>query len=95
MIIRALKSDKKKPKKGAEPDPICGCEHHLAFHTAEGVCKAQKQQYIGMNQQGYSQYSIVDCTCQQYVGPIPVISPQLMRELSNPSPAPEPYSQDK
>jgi hypothetical protein len=95
MIIRAFKSDKKKPKKGAEPEPLCGCEHHLAFHTSEGVCKAQKQRWTGTNDRGYSQYDIVSCTCQQYVGPVPDITPQIMRELTRPTPAVEPYSQDK
>lgn len=84
-----------KRRKGTEPDPICGCEHHLAFHTNEGVCKAQRQRWLGTDSRGNSQYDIVDCTCQQYVGHVPVISPQIMRELSNPTVNVEPYSQDK
>lgn len=71
--------------RGAEPKPICGCEHHLAFHTPEGICKGQTQRWLGTNNRGISQYEITNCTCQQYVGHVPAISPQIMRELSTPS----------
>lgn len=73
---------KKKLAKGEEPDPICGCGHHLAFHTAEGQCREQIPLLAGA-EGGQPKYDVYDCTCQQYVGPVPAISPQIMRELSN------------
>lgn len=95
VLVWSLKSGRKRRRKGEEPEPICGCEHNLAFHTSEGICKAQRQRWLGTDSRGNSQYDIVDCTCQQYVGPIPMISPQIMRELSMPQASVEPYSQDK
>lgn len=91
MIIRELRTGRaKKRPKGAEPEPICGCEHHLAFHTPEGVCKEQVPIPDGENK-----FKVYDCTCQQYVGPIPSISPQILRELAMPPSSVEPYSQEK
>lgn len=95
VLVIVLRPRGNRKRKGAEPDPICGCEHHLAFHTHDGVCKGQTQRYMGQNDHGYSQYEIIDCTCQQYVGPVPAISPQLMRELNASMPNIEPYTQDK
>lgn len=82
---------KKRLKKG---EPICGCGHHFAFHTAEGVCKEQipvPNGAIG----GAMRYTVHLCTCQQYVGPYPEVSPKVMRELMDPPSSVEPYSQDK
>ena len=90
-----VSSLRRRKAKGAEPEPVCGCEHHLAYHTYEGACKGQIKTHVGTDHRGYPVYEVFDCTCQQYVGPVPAISPQIMRELSNPSPAIEPYSQDK
>lgn len=83
------------PPKGAEAEPICGCGHHLAFHTLEGVCKEQVKTLMRTNPHGFPEYEVFDCTCQEYVGPVPAVSPQIVRELSKPFPATEPYSQDK
>lgn len=85
---------KKRLKKGEAPEPICGCEHHLAFHTDDGVCKEQVPVPNGA-EGGVAKYTVYDCTCQQYVGPYPEVSPKIMRELMTPPPAPEPYSQEK
>lgn len=90
-----MRPERRKKVKGAEPDPVCGCEHHLAFHTPDGVCKGQTQIRTGTDSRGYGKHEIVDCTCQQYVGPVPALNPQIMRELTNPSLSVEPYSQDK
>jgi hypothetical protein len=45
-----------------EPEAICGCGHHIAFHeAAEHLCHGRN---------GAMQDRA--CTCQQYVGPTPL-----------------------
>lgn len=85
---------KKRLTKGEPPEPICGCGHHFAFHTADGVCKEQVPLPDGA-EGGVAKYTVYDCTCQQYVGPYPEVSPQIMRELMAPPSSVEPYSQEK
>lgn len=93
-IMRPRDPKKKKLTKGDEPDPICGCGHHLAFHTAEGQCREQIP-ILAAAEGGQPKYDVYDCTCQQYVGAVPAISPQIMRELSLPQSSVEPYTQEK
>ncbi len=51
-----------RPAPSAERPPICGCEHHAAFHeAAENRCHAK----VGPARDR-------DCTCQRYVGPQPL-----------------------
>lgn len=82
--LRALGA--RKPKKGEEPEPVCGCEHHLAFHTNDGVCKGKVQVQTGFNEYGQPTLDYHDCACQQYRGPVPSINPRVMLELTNPGP---------
>ncbi len=53
---------RKRPPPSDERAPICGCEHHVAFHEAgERRCHAKTGPARDR-----------DCTCQRYVGPQPL-----------------------
>jgi hypothetical protein len=49
------------PPVTADRAPICGCNHHIAFHADGAGCHAK-----------LTPYSSEECTCQQYVGPQPL-----------------------
>lgn len=58
----------------AEPKPVCACKHALAFHDPRtNVCHGQ----INGDPLRYDSFhhatawKRVQCTCRQYVGPIP------------------------
>lgn len=56
------------------PQPVCGCDHHLAHHHPESkVCKAAVQQRY-QTSGGSWRVRWVDCACQQYTGPEPITS---------------------
>jgi hypothetical protein len=51
-----------RPPVTTDREPICGCEHHVAFHEAgENRCHAKTGPARDR-----------DCTCQKYVGPQPL-----------------------
>lgn len=55
------------------PQPICGCEHGLNMHGADGKCHEIEMVPVSWDSYGretrWNEYS---CTCQKYVGPKPV-----------------------
>lgn len=56
-------------RKRKEPEPRCGCGHHLAMHDPDSKhCHAQWQ----FRPQPGAPLKLRDCTCRQYVGPMPV-----------------------
>lgn len=60
------------PAVAAEPQPICGCRHHLSQHDPEtGQCHdtVKEVSHYGMYQ---NLYQTVACHCRQYVGPEPL-----------------------
>jgi hypothetical protein len=66
----------RRPKIPKQPKPICGCNHHLAFHDEDGVCHATKTHEAtwGRNQSGFvvaTSWREDGCECRQYVGPKP------------------------
>jgi hypothetical protein len=60
---------------GADPGaPLCSCTHGLAYHDpTTGVCHAQvKDQPTVLNRHETPiAWSMVQCSCRQYVGPVP------------------------
>jgi transposase len=52
-----------------EPEPICGCRHHLSYHGEDGECHAQVMQYDPHKQK---RVAIGQCACKKYVGPEPM-----------------------
>lgn len=68
--------------------PICGCKHHHAFHNpSTGHCKEKSRFRTGTDRNGYGIYTLIDCPCQQYSGPMPQIDYRIIGELQG-SPAP-------
>lgn len=67
--------------------PICGCGHHFSFHEpSKGICKQHTRHVIGYDGGGDPVYEIGDCSCQQYVGPMPEVDYQIIRELGQHQP---------
>lgn len=63
-------------------EPICGCTHHHAFHNpSTGNCKEQIRFRTGSDRNGYGIFTLIDCTCQQYSGPLPQIDYRIVGEL--------------
>ena len=53
------------------PKAICeGCAHGLSYHDSGGLCHATHQQAEWADG-SLNRYIYVQCTCQQYVGPVP------------------------
>lgn len=82
--LRKLELEAKKRKELEEanrpPDPICGCEHHLAKHGADG-CHADVMAAVTWDaKKKPTSYERRRCNCQRYVGPEPlsqVYAPEL------------------
>ncbi|WP_046469875.1 hypothetical protein [Allosalinactinospora lopnorensis] len=53
------------------PQPICGCGHHLVFHDHESK-RCQAQVVIPGRWTGQSGSTYRTCMCQGYRGPLPV-----------------------
>ncbi len=57
----------------AQPEPVCGCGHHLAKHDRQGHCHEIVRVPTGWDAQhrplGFERGT---CNCQQYVGPQPL-----------------------
>ncbi|MEV2277239.1 hypothetical protein AB0I72_16805 [Nocardiopsis sp. NPDC049922] len=54
-----------------QPQPLCGCGHHLVFHD-RGSKKCMTQVVIPGRWTGQSGSTYRQCMCQGYRGPIPV-----------------------
>jgi hypothetical protein len=55
------------------PEPVCGCEHHLAKHDKAGKCHEEVQAPAAWDADGkVLRYEPRPCNCQQYVGPEPL-----------------------
>ena len=54
-----------------DPDPICGCNHHLAMHDERtGRCSETVKTPSKYNGGGNAiAYEYMPCTCRRYVGP--------------------------
>lgn len=94
IISKALRA---KRRKGDGPEPLCRCEHFYSFHDPQtGRCSRTRKISSKWDSMGMAVgYEYIPCECHVYDGPIPALNPQIMRELTNPSPSVEPYSQDK
>ena len=57
-----------------DPDPECGCEHHLAMHDrTTGECHGTVMVPVRYNLNGSpTAREPVQCECRQYTGPVPV-----------------------
>lgn len=53
------------------PQPLCGCGHHLVFHDHE-TKKCQTQVVIPGRWTGSQNSSYRQCMCQGYRGPVPI-----------------------
>ncbi|MBB4932236.1 hypothetical protein F4561_003056 [Lipingzhangella halophila] len=53
------------------PQPICGCGHHLVFHDQESK-RCQAQVVIPGRWTGQHSSTYRTCMCQGYRGPMPV-----------------------
>lgn len=56
--------------------PVCGCKHHLAYHDPKsGHCMEENrvvtQRDAAMVPVAWKE---IPCTCEQYVGPLPIDS---------------------
>jgi hypothetical protein len=54
------------------PAAVCeGCEHGLSFHDEKNRCRSKvaRNRYDSIG--GHTGKEYVDCTCRQYIGPIP------------------------
>ncbi|MDA8368468.1 MAG: hypothetical protein M0026_01180 [Nocardiopsaceae bacterium] len=59
------------PAAPRDPQPICGCGHHLVFHDHDSkMCQAQV--VIPGRWTGQSGGTYRKCMCQGYRGPIPL-----------------------
>ena len=46
-----------------DPEPICGCKHHLCFHDDSGCNADGKSVYV------IDRYELIHCGCKGYIGP--------------------------
>ena len=53
----------------ADPDPLCGCEHHISFYDDEG-CHFTVVHYRDV--WGGKRGVLTNCSCVHYVGPEPL-----------------------
>ncbi|MFW5419242.1 hypothetical protein J0910_21730 [Nocardiopsis sp. CNT-189] len=61
------------PPAGANPQPICGCGHHIVFHDQRSkLCQAQVVIPGRWTGQGSADGVYRQCKCQGYRGPIPL-----------------------
>lgn len=65
----------------APPEPVCGCQHHLAFHDrVTGRCGAPAQQVTEWEWNEEEEMKVpvrwttVPCPCKQYCGPATPVS---------------------
>lgn len=49
-------------RRRVDPQPVCGCEHHIAFHE-DGVHRCHAKTGPARDR---------ECMCQRYVGPQPL-----------------------
>ncbi|RDG35603.1 hypothetical protein [Streptomyces corynorhini] len=58
---------------GRQPDPVCGCSHHLAKHDRQGKCHEDVEAPVEWDAEKKPlRYERRQCNCQQYVGPQPL-----------------------
>jgi hypothetical protein len=73
------------PSAPPEPQPICGCTHHLSFHnphtSACAVEECRCQQYVGPEPLGH-------------VFALPLVDPDAIEAIPPVSPPPQPSSAD-
>ncbi|MFE7118134.1 hypothetical protein ACFU99_22220 [Streptomyces sp. NPDC057654] len=56
-----------------QPEPVCGCGHHLAKHDKQGKCHEAVEVPVAWDAEKKPvQYEPGVCNCQQYVGPQPL-----------------------
>ena len=55
-----------------EPEPICGCSHHYAYHDTDGVCSEVNSQGRVRVVDGQETRILAPCRCKKYVGPEPM-----------------------
>lgn len=55
------------------PEPICGCEHELAYHDpATGVCHEEAPKRVWDEKVNMHVDKPFRCQCRQYDGPTPL-----------------------
>lgn len=66
----ALEEAHKPPK---QPEPVCGCTHHLAKHDHKGKCHENVEVPTAWDEDKKPlRYELGQCNCQRYVGPQPL-----------------------
>ena len=56
-----------------DPQPVCGCTHHLAKHDRSGKCHETVEAPTAWDAERKPlQYEARPCNCQQYIGPEPL-----------------------
>ncbi|MEW1721141.1 hypothetical protein [Streptomyces sp. NPDC093109] len=56
-----------------QPEPVCGCSHHLAKHDRKGKCHEDMETAVEWDEEKKPlRYERRQCNCQQYVGPQPL-----------------------
>lgn len=71
------------PLTPSQPQPICGCRHHLSYHDpATKRCTSGERREI---MQSYGNYKSKwqDCLCKQYIGPEPIYEFTLMPRVND------------
>lgn len=64
VIVAASRRHHRRVK---SPPPICGCEHHLAFHELDDEGNA-----TGPCHEIVVTHNATECGCQRYTGPVPL-----------------------
>jgi hypothetical protein len=56
-----------------QPEPVCGCTHHLAKHDKQGKCHELVETPVAWDEAKKPvRYESQTCNCQQYIGPQPL-----------------------
>lgn len=62
------------------PSPICGCDHHLAFHDEKSGCQQKVKTTVAWRYDDFEDdpvetaWEMMTCPCVRYTGPQPVDS---------------------
>lgn len=61
---------KRPPRPPKQPQPICGCEHHLALHDPKSSACSGQRQHVTLYENGIPRkWVYYSCDCKQYIGP--------------------------
>ncbi|WP_329064494.1 hypothetical protein [Streptomyces sp. NBC_01429] len=76
--LRLVEQEREKERLALEeahkqPEPVCGCSHHLAVHDRQGKCHEDVEAPVEWDEEKKPlRYERRQCNCQQYIGPQPL-----------------------